>query len=362
MIYLHIGLGKCGSSTIQHFASHQHAALQAAGVTYPSVVGHHPEQHKLLADFLLARLGQPQLAMPASISALQVNLSAHSGQDFLLSSEYFLGRSKAQASDMASSLRGFMGEAPVCILIYIREYPTWVESLYAQRTKRGENADDMDAFIRNRGIFNTVSIMTALNEWVRVFGAQNIRLRSLSRSNLVGGDLISDLLAAIGVDINLPPMERINESPPWPVVEMARDIASRRPDRTTATLALYRGWLKRLAAEATKALKNAEVRLPRPQYLSQSDWTELRRIYNSDVAQVNQMLPNHAVPQMEGPVIGERGLVPSIRSVPDDVMEVCVRAIGEGTALQRMPPAMREAVRPTLRAVRRNLRRAALSG
>ena len=362
MIYLHVGLGKCGSSTIQHTASYQAEALRAAGVNYPALVGHLPEQHKPLADFLLARLKRPGLDMPAPISAFHGELSANPNQDFLLSSEYFLGRSQARASAMANGLREFLGEAPVLVLIYIREYPAWVESLYAQRTKRGENTDDMDAFIRNRDIVNAISMVTALRAWMQVFGADNIRLRSLSRSNLVGGDLISDLLAAMGVDASLPAIERVNESPPWPVLELARDIASRRPDGTTATLTLYRGWLKRLVTEATAALKIADVAPPKPQYLNQADWAGLRDAYNSDVAQINQMLPNHAVPLMEGPVIGERGRVPSIRNIPEEALEVCVRAIAQGTAFQRMPTAMREAVRPTLRAGRRKLRRAAAGG
>lgn len=356
MIYLHVGLGKCGSSTIQHFATVHSEALRAAGLIYPAVNGRHPEHHKILGEFAVggARRGAEP---PPTIAALLATLRDQPDASVLLSSEYFLKHDPKQAAPIAAAMRDILGQAPVRILIYIREYPAWVESLYAQRTKRGENAEDIDGFIRTRQILHNVSMVAGLKEWIKVFGAENIRLRSLDRANLVGGDLITDLLDAIDLRDPMPAFPRVNESPPWTFLELARLIAARRPDQTATTQVMFRSWLKRIADQTSAALEQAGVKAAKLQYLNQTDWLLLRTLYNWDVMQINHLLPGHAVPMMEGPMIPERGPAPSFEAIPEEVWAIYQEVIGRGKLLKRMPEAVRDAVKPILKSRRKRSRR-----
>jgi hypothetical protein len=357
MIHLHVGLGKSGSSTIQHFATANVEALRAAGIVYPALKPRSPQHHMELAQ--VARLAQQGTALPAPYAALREAISTESGDSYLLSSEFFLRHDASGSARNASALRDFLGAAPVRVMVYIREYPSWVESLYAQKTKRGENADDIDDFIRKRGMGRRVSMLAGLRPWVEVFGAENIRLRSLSPANLVGGDLIQDLLAALGVTTPMPPFRRANESPHWTFLEMARDIASRMPDSEAATREMFRVWLKRLADHSATALQASGLRPGRLAYLRLQDWEQLRDVYNQDVATLNAMFPAHQLPLMTAAPPPERGPAPSIRDVPPEIQAAYVEAFTRGKLVRTMPPAFRAALRPLLKLHRRRARQAA---
>lgn len=354
MIYLHIGLGKSGSSTIQHFATANADRLRAAGLVYPSVKGRSPEHHMELAQ--AARMAQQGAALPPAFAALRETILRNEGESYLISSEFFLRHDATGSARNAAALRDFLGTAPVRVLVYIREYPSWVESLYAQKTKRGENTDDMDDFIRNRSITRKVSMLAGLRPWVEVFGAENLRLRSLNPANLVGGDLVEDLLAAVGVAEKMPPFRRANESPAWPFLELARSINTRMPDQQTATQHMFRVWLKRLADRGAAALAASGLRPGRAAYLSQPDWIALRDAYNADVLGINDLLPGHQVPLMVAPPPPERGPAPSLRTIPPEILAVYMEDYTRGKLVRSMPPAFRAALRPLLKSHRRKVK------
>lgn len=354
MIYLHIGLGKSGSSTIQHFATANMERLAAAGLVYPALKGRSPEHHMELGQ--VARMSQQGAVLPPVFASLREAIHQGAGQSWLLSSEFFLRHDAPGSARNAAALRHFLGAAPVRVLVYIREYPSWVESLYAQKTKRGENADDMDGFIAKRSLGRRVSMLAGLQPWVEVFGAGNIRLRSLNPANLEGGDLIEDLLSAVGVREKMPPFQRANESPPWTFLELARSINGRMPDTQPATQDRFRVWLKRLADYGATALAAKGQRPGRVRYLSQADWVTLRDTYNEDVLAINAMLPGHQVPLLVAPPPPERGPAPSLRAVPPEILAAYLEAYTSGKLVRSMPPDFRAALRPLLKSHRRRLK------
>lgn len=356
MIFLHIGLGKCGSSTIQRFASANRAALRDAGVIYPALgFGDRDfEHHKLLGDVVEGDVSTVDAV--EAVEEVRRSLEANPDANFLLSSEFFLKNDAGKSAHTALALRDFVGRHPVRVLVYIREYPSWVESLYAQKTKRGENHQDIDGFVQGRGMVHSVSMVAGLRPWIEVFGAQNIRVRSLDRANLVGGDLIADLLDAIGVKAAMPAFRRINEAPPWAFLELARNIAARIPETGPETQNMLRAWFKNLAFRTTAALERANVALARPQYLGQSDWLIFSTLYNWDVTRINQMLPDHALPLMQGTMVEERGAAPSVMTIPEEVWAVYFNALTRRLLLRRMPETLRVALRSVVRARRRKIR------
>jgi hypothetical protein len=197
-----------------------------------------------------------------------------------------------------------------------------------------------------------------LRPWIETFGATNIRLRSLNHANLVGGDLIQDLLAALAVTHPMPPLDRANESPAWTFLEMARDITSRMPDDEPATQEIFRVWLKRLAEISAGALASKSLRPGRAAYLNQRDWIALRDVYNEDVLAINAALPGHHVPLMETAPPPQRGPVPSLQMVPTEILDAYLQAFTGGKLVRSMPPAFRAALRPLLMQRRRRARSA----
>lgn len=366
MIHLHVGLGKCGSSSLQHFAFHQAEALRAAGVVYPVLGEGGPSHHMEIG--VAARQAQAHpLAEP--IAGLRDAMLRPDAPSYLLSSESFFKHDAGRSRENAAAFRRFLGSAPVQVLIYFREYPAWVESIYAQKTKRGENILDLDGFIAERCRPEAVSVVEGVKAWIEVFGVENIRLRSLHRENLAGGDLILDLLAAIGIHTPMPPFERVNESPPWTFLELARHIAGRLPateeeaeDETppeTDRAVVLRRCMKRLAVRGERALASAGLRPGRIQYMARADWRALRDLYNRDVAALNALLPGHVIPLSTAPEPPDRDAAPSWRDVPEDIRQAYFGMLANPALLKTFPASFAAAVRGVLKSERRRARRAA---
>lgn len=370
MIHLHVGLGKCGSSSIQHFAAQQAEALRAAGLVYPLLGKGGAAHHMELG--VVARQARPRrraASVPVAMAALRDAMRVPDGTSYLLSSESFLKHDAARSRRNAKALRDFLGTAPVRVLIYFREYPAWVESIYAQKTKRGENILDMDGFIAHRCRPETVSVVEGVKPWLEIFGAENVRLRSLHRDDLVGGDLILDLLAAMDIRTPMPPFKRVNESPPWTFLELARQIAAGLPSGEAAEAeealpervgeATIRQWMQRLAVRGGLALEAAGLEPGRVQYMSRADWCALRDLYNRDVDALNALLPGHVIPPSTTPEPPERGAAPSWRDVPEEIGEAYLGVLAKPALLQAMPASFAAAVRSVLKTARRRARRAA---
>lgn len=370
MIHLHVGLGKCGSSSIQHFAAQQAEALRSVGVIYPLLgqggAAHHMELGVVARQ---ARARRRAAAVPQAMAALREAMQVPDGTSYLLSSESFLKHDAARSRRNARALRDFFGSAPARVLIYIREYPAWVESIYAQKTKRGENTLDMDGFIAQRCRPDSVSVVEGVKPWVELFGAENIRLRSLHRDDLVGGDLILDLLEALEIRSPMPAFKRVNESPPWTFLELARQISAGLPATDGETEehagtergreATIRQWMQRLAVRGGLVLEAAGLEPGRVQYMTRTDWCGLRDLYNRDVAALNALLPGHVIPPSTTPVPPERGEVPSWRDVPDEIRQAYLGMLANPALLKAMPVSFAAAVRSVLKTERRRARRAA---
>jgi hypothetical protein len=370
MIHLHVGLGKCGSSSIQHFAAQQAEALRAVGLVYPILREGGPAHHMELGVVARqARARRGVRPVPLAMAKLREAMQADDGTSYLLSSESFLKHKEPRSRRNAEALRAFLGTARVQVLIYIREYPAWVESIYAQKTKRGENTLDMDGFVAHRCRPESVSVVEGVKPWVEVFGAENVRLRSLQRENLVGGDLILDLLEAMAIRTPMPPFKRVNESPPWTFLELAREIASGLPaaraeaeedalPENGGDLAV-RQWMQRLAIRGGLALQAAGLEPHRIQYMSRADWCGLRDLYNRDVAALNALLPGHVIPPSTTPEPAERGPAPSWRDVPEEIRQAYLGILAKPGLLKAMPASFAAAVRAVLKTERRRARRVA---
>jgi hypothetical protein len=352
MIFFHIGVGKCGSSTIQHFASAHAAALAEHGVLYPPMQGRHPEHHTKLASALAD--GRPR-ARTAAAELLREPLR-HDGNLFL-SSEFVHHSDPTEAARRAQLARQLFGTADVRIMVYIRPYPSWVVSLYAQRTKRGDNVLSIDDFVQRDGFLRRVTVAPAIAEWAKVFGAENLRVRSIARGDLVGGDLVADLLSALDIHADLPPPPRVNESPAWTFVELARALTARWHSRVQKDPELGKvpllSWLKRLNDACDEEMARSGLKAEPITYLSELDWVTLRAAYNWDIRQINASLPNHALSPMPESDPPPRAFMPELREVPAEILQ-CYRGVLARKLLRnRVPAEMRDDLAALLRKPRR---------
>lgn len=292
MIVLHIGRNKAASTTLQEaFVAHR-SALAEAGVRYINF-GH------------LAH-SDPDIPGVHTAEALAA-LSRETDDDLLVSNEFMSAWPEPFTAAVGRALVGL----PVRVMVYLRPYADWLPSLYAQDVKGGDDARDFDAYAR--AMAPRVSAWPMLEGWAAAFGWGGLRVRTLEREGLVGGDVVADAFHAVGA---FPPPEaasarRANAAPGWVALELTRAVRERFD-------------VGRWATEGRAIAEALVARLPDPgpppdaaRYLTAEQAAELDTLYREDLRRIVFATgqPLAAPP----PALGLRdGLAPAFVHAPEE--------------------------------------------
>ena len=188
MLLIHIGFRKTGSSTIQHFLGLNAGRLARSGVDYPDA-GRIGWAHNGLREELQADGDLSQWRAVRDLAA------ARPDRVTVVSCEGFDLLQAAQVARLAVPLAGL----EVRILAYIRDPAGWAVSFYGQQTLKAGNVLDFDALFERLKGHGRLRAGERLAPWAEVFGWDALRVRSLDPRSLAGGDLLDDLLDAVGL-------------------------------------------------------------------------------------------------------------------------------------------------------------------
>ncbi len=187
-VFLHIGHSKTGSTTIQSLATDHREFMEKAGFRCPLTVNG-KSNHGPLAD----ALRDPSRAN-ATLERFVSDLSVAPSRKVFLPAETLCEISE----DGVRRLKNLIADHEMLVLLYIRDYPSWVTLRYAQAVRFATRTDDFDTYFK--ALRKRVSIVPALRRWAAAFGANAVHVRTLDPVSLKGGTLISDVLHAIGVE------------------------------------------------------------------------------------------------------------------------------------------------------------------
>ena len=314
-LYLHIGRNKVGSTTLQaHFDSHV-ADLRDNGIDYvffgqpspagsgsPSFVSHH--------ELLAYARGRP-------------------GRRVLVSNEGLCCFSPEFTRIMAVDF----ARIDTRVLLYVRPYREWVLSSYNFEVRTGFNCDDFDDYLAR--VEAAVGFWPNLEVWGEALGWDKVRVRSLHPADLVGGDLVGDCMAAMGLP-GAPARAagRANVSPSWWAVEVLRLVRGSGPAR---------GWSHADLAVAQVlhhltdvAVESSGLRCPAVQYTSRAQAERLGGRYNRDLAVLADKTGTRLQPDLVGS-LGERDFVPSARHVPKRILRL-IRELALAAETARLHP------------------------
>lgn len=218
MIYIHIGLKKTGSTTIQRFLARNAHILKERGVLYPQLGGLPGHAHHHMAVEIIAGSKEGRAAWDELLKLAQIGAAEH----LLISAESF------EQSDPREVKRLLAGHTAT-VLCYVRDTASSTRSRYTQATKYGHNVRDIDAYFEHRQGVRRLKFAPLLKKWADALGPERIRVRSLDRSVLQGGDLVADFLSALGLGAEgfIPPPEseaKLNRAPGWKTVELLRAV------------------------------------------------------------------------------------------------------------------------------------------
>lgn len=192
-VFLHAGLPKTGSTTIQSSLFHSQALFGPQSLLMPV---YRPKAlgHRILTDIRLAdadrkefsRVSQADCADVERRFGRDLDLAASRNLDVLISSESFANeRSLTSALEITKMIEERGGQ--VFVFAYVRPPLNHLPSSISQEVK----ADPGKKKIEDR-LFNHVSRARLL--W-QIFGEDAVELRIFDRSVLAGGDVVTDFVA-----------------------------------------------------------------------------------------------------------------------------------------------------------------------
>lgn len=238
---VHLGMPKCGSTTIQAFLNANAAALARQGIAYDPLQwrGSTGFAHEGIAACANAAAGQlvpsPKVQRAFRIFDLDAQARfaetyesflrgrlARRNEDVCVISSEFLG-ANAKDGAVAAAMHRWLSTlfSSVEYVLYFRRQEDWIASSWSQRLRRGETMS------LERLVQMTQDKHWAKNAeiWADAAGRDRMHVRLLEPDALLGGDLITDFCQIIGADGSaLAEVEAQNESLSAPAAEILRAL------------------------------------------------------------------------------------------------------------------------------------------
>ena len=226
-VFIHIGLEKTGTTSIQNFFQINRAVLASKGICYPRVLG--SEKHFKLPIFCRAETHKDDLNMRTDLmepdlimsfkqelpQMLEEEIRSIPGgcRKLILSSEHLSSRLfKIEELAILRQLVGPYDHNPK-IIVYLRPQDEFVISSYSTYIKSG-GCNDFTIPAINQQTQRRYDYYNLLQAWKEVFGLENIMVRTFEKDGLINKDIIHDFLDLTGIsfaeEYNTP--EKRNES------------------------------------------------------------------------------------------------------------------------------------------------------
>ncbi len=193
-LFLHIGMPKTGTTTLQFMLDANRKALEDNSVLYPQT-GYTGSLHDRGHHELVRAAKNRNHALYAE---LRDELDSSAAAVAILSSEEF---SLATPSDIGFIKQALEG-VDVKIVVYLREQASFVEALYNQAVKTGGEKRERHEFMADMLCAARLNYHAMVNAWAKRFGMENMRVRKYGDQLRIGKTLIDDFCGCVGVDTN----------------------------------------------------------------------------------------------------------------------------------------------------------------
>jgi hypothetical protein len=226
-VYLHIGIEKTGTTTIQDFLIINQDHLKKQGVEISSALGE--GNNVLLAAYAMShdRSSSVHVAKKVTRRAERITFDLKVSSDFLreikraprdlrsliLSNEHC--HSTLIKTEELQKLRDLLNQVSddVTIIVYLRRQIDVCVSLYSTLLKLGLAANFHNYF-KNLSLTHFYNYCELVQLWTGVFGDENVNVRLFDNEKLIGNDLLTDFCSAVGIedtsDLDVP--AKTNES------------------------------------------------------------------------------------------------------------------------------------------------------
>lgn len=210
-LFLHIGMHKTASSSIQRVLSDNSTQLRQAGIHYPD--SGRPKTDPYAQHLLAQSICKQQGAIWADEwDSVIREIAALSAPRVVLSTEGFTLCDRQQIAEIQQKLTPFR----VTVVVYVRNSVALMLSRYKQQIKAGKTRETAAVFFEDRCEYCDYSTL-AIN-WSAAFGADCVRIRLYDKLrstpgivddflSLVGGPSVVDLVTTSGKSTNVSPTD-----------------------------------------------------------------------------------------------------------------------------------------------------------
>ncbi|MEJ1160230.1 hypothetical protein [Prosthecomicrobium sp. N25] len=214
-LYLHIGMTKTGSTSIEATFHDARKLLLEHGVDYLDMGQNHTKimlvaarrTAKGLKGDVTRLLGvekddvdyDPALVVreiESRFAAPRAPKVVVSGQGILHFARKDVVKLKALADQHFEAVR---------VIVYVRDPTTWASSRAQENIKRGHSIEALVASVRERPEKSPIMprYRSGIENWIDVFGREAVDIRVFDRKRFQDGDLLADFCAAIGAPADL---------------------------------------------------------------------------------------------------------------------------------------------------------------
>ena len=212
ILYLHIGLPKTGTSSIQQYLKESRDELGKRGILYPEPLvrrGHHAEALLLLREMRpdavcswskavtkMADKNQGRLLHILKTFDDELNCLSSSKKILILSSESIFGSFKSPSELV--TFKNFFPEYTIKVILYIRRIDRWVASSIMQHAKYDRAINEpMIEEIKSSREKGQLQLIEKLELWGGMVGQDNIIVRPFERKQLKNSDVVADFMGII---------------------------------------------------------------------------------------------------------------------------------------------------------------------
>ncbi|MFN6483331.1 MULTISPECIES: hypothetical protein [unclassified Nostoc] len=222
-IYLHIGMPKTGTSSLQKILFNNRNKLLKNGYLYPmSGIRNNAKEvedrycHNLLALFFLDFKEKNDLLSQFSTwEGLKTEIDSINPKNVIISAEAFTFYDVFYKSETIAKVKNLLKDYEIKIVIYFRKQDDFLESCYRYMVNIGASRIGIkDFFNEFKYMFNYYQI---LENWADIFGYKNIIVRRFDKKNLKNNNF-DDFLQAINllgdkIIFEADDVDKINVSP-----------------------------------------------------------------------------------------------------------------------------------------------------
>ncbi len=197
-LYIHIGLHKTGTSSIQEFLSVNSEVLQRRKIIYPHTEKKNNAHYSLAWSLNEKKKKQTELSPRLIWETMEKEFYDKEFDKIIISSEAFSHLSEIEIKNFYQLVHQYRPK----IILYLRRQDHLIQSVYSQRIKQPKNNFSMtiNEFLLN--IDYPLNFQGFIESWENYFGIKNLLIRVYEKEQLKNG-LINDFLGCLEInDVN----------------------------------------------------------------------------------------------------------------------------------------------------------------